>query len=88
MEARQRVLTPELQKVLDTITGREKIYHKKCPLCRTKYFTKNRLQEFNTENCRVKYWQLKKELGEKELTERLNYLEENGDLPPKLLGTQ
>lgn len=81
MEDAKKPLTPELQKLLDTITGRGFIHQKNCLLCKTVFYTKIKAQDFHSDNCRVKYWALKKELGEKELTERINYLVEQGELP-------
>lgn len=81
MEDAKKPLTPELQKLLDTITGRVNIYERKCLLCKTSFSTSVKTREFHSDNCRVKYWTLKKELGEKELTERINYLVEQGELP-------
>ena len=48
----------------------------KCKLCRCSFKPSSTKQEFHSVNCRVRYWQLKKEIGEQELMLRLNYLED------------
>lgn len=52
----------------------------KCKLCRCSFRPSNSKQRFDAINCRVRYWQLKKEIGEIELDLRLDHLEQNKEI--------
>lgn len=63
----------DLRKIRDVTSKKSKT--RKCRLCRKTFQSTRKDQMFNSINCRVRYWQLKKEIGETELILRLDHLE-------------